>query len=199
MIQQISYSIENKLYLSITDRCTLACTFCPKTQGSRLVQGYDLTMQHRPNVNEIIASIHNPTAYTEIVFCGYGEPTLRLKTLLEVARYIKQNGGRVRVNTDGLADLVHKKHTLPALSEWVDTISVSLNAQNEIVYNSYCCPKLPGSYIAMLKFIRQATNYLSDVTATAIDGLPDIDIKACEQLALSLGAKFRRRELDRVG
>lgn len=199
MTQHISYRIDNKLYLSITNRCTLACTFCPKTQGNCLVKGYDLTMQHRPDTNEIIAAIDNPSNYTEVVFCGYGEPTLRLKTLLEVACYIKQNGGQVRLNTDGLGDLVHKGRALPALGKWVDTVSVSLNAHNEIVYQHYCCPKLPSAYIAMLNFIRQAKQHIKNVTATAIDGLPDVDIQACEQLALNLGANFRRRKLDIVG
>lgn len=200
MLQQISYRIDNRLYLSITDRCTLVCTFCPKTQGCRLVHHYDLTMQHRPTTNEIIAAIDDPTAYTEIVFCGYGEPTLRLKTLLEVTCYLKQHGcTRVRINTDGLANLVHKGQALPALGQWVDAVSVSLNAQNEKIYNRYCCPQLPNSYSAMLDFIHQATHCIPEVIATAIDGLPDVDITACEQLAHSLGAKFRRRELDRVG
>ncbi|KOR28640.1 radical SAM protein, partial [Achromatium sp. WMS2] len=113
--QQISYKIQDKLYLSITNRCTLVCNFCPKTNGCLQVHDYDLTMQYRPTVSEIIAAIDNPTYYTEVVFCGYGEPTLRLKVLLEVAKFIKQHGGQVRVNTDGLADLVHKGKALPAL------------------------------------------------------------------------------------
>jgi len=200
MSQQISYRIDNRLYLNITDRCTLVCAFCPKTQGSRQVHKYDLTMQHFPTSKEIIAAIDDPTIYTEIVFCGYGEPTLRLKTLVEVASYIKHTGGqRVRVNTDGLADLVHKNKALPMLSSCIDAVSVSLNAQNAEIYQQHCCPRLPNSYAAMLKFIEQAKDCINEVTATAIDGLPGVDILACETLAYSLGAKFRRRELDRVG
>ncbi|KOR29812.1 radical SAM protein [Achromatium sp. WMS1] len=199
MMQQISYRIADRLYLSITDRCTLVCAFCPKTQGSKLVHDYDLTMQFRPNTEQIIAAIDDPINYEEIVFCGYGEPTLRLNTLLAVATYIKQHGGRVRVNTDGLANLVHKKPVLPALGQWVDAVSVSLNAQNESIYQHHCQPNLPGSYHAMLDFLRQAPKFIPNVTATAIDGLAGVDIKACEQLANSLGVKFRRRTLGIVG
>jgi len=197
--QQISYRIDNRLYLSITDRCTLECTFCPKTRGEMSVKDYDLTMDHRPDVQEIIDAIDDPAKYDEVVFCGYGEPTLRLNVLLEVARNIKQRGGRVRVNTDGLANLVHKNDTLPELGKVVDAISISLNAQNEEIYNLHCQPNLPGSYAAMLKFLREAPEYIKEVSASAIDGLEGVDIAACESIAKECGVRFRRRVLDLVG
>ncbi len=197
--QQISYRIGQNLYLSITDRCTLECAFCPKTQGVRRVQGYDLSFDHRPDSTEIIDSIDDPTKYHEVVFCGFGEPTLRLGVLLEVAHSIKARGGRVRLNTDGLADLVHKKPTLPDLGRTVDAISVSLNAQNQRVYDLHCQPQLAGSYQAMLQFLKQAPAYIAEVTATAIDGLAGVDIAACERIAQDFGVKFRRRILNQVG
>jgi len=197
--QQISYTIRNRLYLSITDRCTLECRFCPKTQGVPFVKGYDLRMDHRPDEQEIIAAIDDPARYEEVVFCGFGEPTLRLKVLLAVARDVKARGGRVRVNTDGLTNLVHKDDTLPELATCVDALSVSMNAQNAEVYDRHCQPGLPGSFEAMLKFLEEAPRYIPDVTATAIDGLEGVDIAACEQLAEERGVKFRKRVLDKVG
>ncbi|KRT54756.1 TatD family nuclease-associated radical SAM protein [endosymbiont of Ridgeia piscesae] len=199
MPQQIAYQINNRLYLSITDRCTLECAFCPKTQGNMQVKGYDLTPDHRPEAEEIIAAIDDPKAYDEVVFCGFGEPTLRLNVLLKVARNIKSRGGRVRVNTDGLANLVHKNDTLPALSECVDAISVSMNGQNEEVYERHCRPNLPGSFEAMIKFIEDAKAHIPQVTATAVNGLEGLDIDACRKRAEALGVEFRQRELDRVG
>jgi TatD family-associated radical SAM protein len=196
---RISYTIGDRLYLNITDRCTLEGRFCPKTLGRPQVQGYDLTLTHRPTVEEVIASIGDPARYAEVVFCGYGEPTLRLTVLLEVARWVKAHGGRVRVNTDGLANLVHKDDTLPLLAECVDALSVSMNAQNAAVYEQHCQPALPGSYDGMLAFLRAAPRHIPDVTATAIRGLPGVDIDACEQLAHALGVKFRTRDLDKVG
>jgi TatD family-associated radical SAM protein len=197
--QQISYQIGNNLYLSITDRCTLECAFCPKTFGDMTVKGYDLTFDHRPTAEEVIASIDDPASYDEVVFCGYGEPTLRLNLLLQVARYIKQHGGRVRVNTDGLCNLIHKHDTLPQLAECVDALSVSLNAQNSEIYDTHCRPNLPGSYEAMLEFLRRAPEYIADVTATAIDGLEGVDIAACETIAKAMNVKFRHRTLNEVG
>ncbi|MFA7094984.1 MAG: TatD family nuclease-associated radical SAM protein [Gammaproteobacteria bacterium] len=197
--QTIAYTIGDNLYLNVTDRCTLECAFCPKHNGSRHVHEYDLTLEHRPAVEEVIAAIGDPAAYREVVFCGYGEPTLRLKLVLEVAEYIKSRGGRVRINTDGLANLVHKRNVLPEMAERVDALSVSMNAQNAEVYNRHCHPALKGSYEAMLEFLKEAPRYVPEVTATAIDGLEGVDIAACRTLAEKLGVRFRRRVLDVVG
>ena len=198
-MSQIAYKIRNSLYLNITDRCTLACEFCPKTRGVHQVHQYDLTLANRPEVDEIIQSIGDPRAYDEIVFCGYGEPTLRLKVLTQVARWIKEHGGKVRVNTDGLANLVNKRNVLPELKGLVDALSISMNAQEESVYNRHCQPALPGSYQAMLDFLEQAPAWIPHVTATAIDGLDEVDIEACKKLADERGVEFRPRKLDNLG
>ncbi len=197
--QTVAYAIEDRLYLNITDRCTLVCAFCPKTLGSRRVHDHDLTLDHRPSFDEVITAIGDPTAYAEVVFCGYGEPTLRLGLMLEVAAWVKQRGGRVRLNTDGLASLANKRDVLPEMAGRVDAVSVSLNAQSPEVYNRHCQPALPGAYQAVLAFLQEAPRYIPEVTATAIDGLEGVDIAACERVARMCGARFRRRELDVVG
>ena len=195
----LSYVIGNSLYLNITDRCTLACRFCPKHNGSKNVHEYDLALERRPSVEEIIGSIEDPARYDQVVFCGFGEPTLRLKVLLAVANDIKQRGGRVRVNTDGLANRVHKRNVLPEMAGCVDALSISLNAQNAELYDRHCQPALPDSFATMLDFVALSPRYISDVTASAIDGLEGVDIDACRQLAEERGVKFRRRVLDIVG
>ena len=197
--QTIAYPIDDRLYLSITDRCTLACRFCPKTQGSTQVHDYDLSMDHRPSTQEIIDAMGDISRYAGVVFCGYGEPTLRLKVLLEVAREIKRQGGHVRVNTDGLANRVNKRNVLPEMAGLVDALSVSLNAQNETIYDRHCDPSLPGSWQAVVDFLGLAPQWIPDVTATAIHGLDGVDIGQCRLLANRLGVKFRQRELDQVG
>jgi len=195
----LAYPIEDRLYLNITDRCTLSCVFCPKTRGSRQVHHYDLTLRERPRPDAVIDAIGDPTRYAEVVFCGYGEPTLRLKPLLQIATHVKVLGGRVRINTDGLANLVHKRNVVPELATCVDAISVSMNAQNAAVYDRHCRPALPNAYPAMLDFLALASERIADVTATAIDGLEGVDIEACRELAMARRVKFRARRLDVVG
>ena len=116
-----------------------------------------------------------------------------------MAKHVKAQGVKVRLNTDGLANRVHKHNVLPELGQYIDSISVSMNAQNETVYEKHCHPSLAGSYQAMLDFLQQALFYISDVTATAIDGLEGVDVQQCAAIAQALGVKFRRRVLDVVG
>jgi TatD family-associated radical SAM protein len=198
-LQTLAYTINGARYLNITDRCTLRCRFCPKFRSGPQVHDYDLALEKRPTTEEIIAAIGDIEDYREIVFCGFGEPTLRLKPLLAIARYVKTRGGRVRVNTDGLGNLVHKRNILPELGECVDSLSVSMNADTEPLYNHHCRPALPGSYAAMLDFLGQAPHHVETVTASAIDGLEGVNIEACRQLAAARGVGFRRRILDDVG
>lgn len=195
----IGYTLHGNRYLNITNRCTLRCAFCPKFNGTWEVQGYDLRSQHEPSVEEMLAAVGNPRDYHEVVFCGLGEPTLRLYPLLEVATRLRNQGARVRVNTDGLANLIHGRDITPDLEDNIDALSISLNAQDEATYNRHCRPKEPGAYAAMLDFTERARHFVPEVTLTAIDGLPGVDIAACEKIARDLGVNFRRRVLDQVG
>lgn len=197
--EKLVYTIGENLYVNLTDRCTLACEFCPKIQGSMKVHEYDLLLSQRHSAEEYIAQIKDPSQYKEIVFCGFGEPTLRIKELLIIARYCKKSAVAVRVNTDGLGNLVNKRNILPDLAECVDALSVSMNAQNEEVYDRHCVPALKGSYQSMLAFLALAPDYIPDTTATAIDGLEGVDIAACEAQAKQFNVKFRGRVLDIVG
>ncbi len=197
MSQRIHYQIGNTLYLNLNDRCTLVCDFCPKTQGTLEYHGYDLSLEHRPEIDEIIAALPQHLAdFDEVVFCGYGEPTLRLKTLLAVAKYIKEQGGKTRINTDGLANLVHKRNVLPEMQGYIDALSISLNAQDEETYNRHCAPQLPGAYDAMREFLRLSPQYIPDVRASAIEGLDGVDIDACRTITEESGAHFTHRKLD---
>ncbi|WP_136679947.1 TatD family nuclease-associated radical SAM protein [Neptunomonas sp. XY-337] len=193
------YQIDNRLYINLTDRCTLACKFCPKHNGTTKVHDYQLALGSRPSPEAIIEKIGDPTAYEEIVFCGYGEPTLRLKALVSVANAVKAAGGKTRLNTDGLGNLFHKEDIIPLLSTCIDAVSVSLNAQNEYLYEKHCAPSLPHSYPAVLAFIERSASWIPDTTVTAIEGLEGIDIPSCARIAAERGAKFRSRALDVVG
>jgi len=197
--QTIAYAVGDNLYLNITDRCTLRCHFCPKFNDSLKLKSYDLKLEHRPSETELIEAIGNPKEYAQIVFCGYGEPTLRLKAVLAVAKHIKQHGGKTRLNTDGLGNLVHKRNILADMAQLIDAISISMNASRPDVYENYCQPQLEGSYDAMMTFLTRAPNYIRDVTATAIEGLDGVNIEDCRNIARWLGVKFRTRQLDILG
>ncbi|WP_299801718.1 TatD family nuclease-associated radical SAM protein [uncultured Shewanella sp.] len=193
------YDIRNSRYLNITGRCTLRCQFCPKHNGSKQVHQYQLDLNRQPKSEELIAQLGDVPKFDEYVFCGYGEPTLNLTTLLEVAEEIKQRGGQVRINTDGLGNLFHRRNILPELAACVDSLSISLNADTEALYLQHCRPKLAGAYPALLEFIKLAPQYIKDVQVSAINGLEGVDIQICREIVETRGASFKQRELDIVG
>ncbi|MCG5525072.1 TatD family nuclease-associated radical SAM protein [Ectothiorhodospira haloalkaliphila] len=196
----VGYTLHGRRYLNVTHRCTLRCAFCPKYNRTWDVQGYDLRLQADPTVAEMIEAVGDPVQWEAVVFCGLGEPTLRLDDILEVARDIKARGARcVRINTDGLASLVHGRDVTPEMAGCIDALSISLNAQDELTYERHCRPKLPGAHAALLDFARKARAHVPEVTLTAVDGLAGVDIAACEAIARDLGVGFRRRVLDQVG
>jgi len=195
----IAYGLHDNCYLNMTWHCTLRCRFCPKFNGSWEVQGHDLYLHDEPDAKQLLAAVGEPDIYKEIVFCGFGEPTLRLDVLLQVAASLRRMGARIRVNTDGLANLIYGCDITPLLSQSVDAVSISLNAHNEEQYEYHCRPKRPGAFGAVQNFARLARDQGMDVTLTAIDGLQGVDIEACRGIAQGLGVKFRRRFLGVVG
>ncbi len=196
---RIAYRIRNSLYLNITNRCTNVCTFCAK-RGDFHVKGHFLKLPGEPEAEQVIAEVGDPAAYDEIVFCGFGEPLLRLREVREIAARLKAKGARIRVNTDGLANLVHGRNILPELAGLVDALSVSLNAPDAETY-ARICPNRYGeaSFPALLDFLREAPAFVASVTATAV-ALPGLDHEAVRRLAESIeGVSFRLRDYNDVG
>ncbi len=195
---RIAYVIRNSLYLNITNRCTNRCTFCAKFRDFT-VKGHQLCLEREPTEEEILTAIGDPAGYDEVVFCGYGEPLLRLELVKKIAARLKQKDIRVRINTDGQANLVHGRNILPELTGLVDAISVSLNAPDAATYQKICQSEFgEHAYSAIIDFLVAAKKHIPSVTATAVT-LPGIDIEACRKLAEDLGVTFRERTYNEVG
>ncbi len=196
---RIAYPIRQSLYLNLTNRCSNRCTFCAKNK-SFMVKGHDLQLEREPDAEELIAAVGDPKKYQEIVFCGFGEPLLRLETVKKVAAELKKRGARIRIDTDGQANLVYGRNILPELRGLVDAISISLNAENAAKYYQLCrSPFGEEGYKGILEFIRQAKEVVPEVIATVID-MPGVDVQACRRIAEEkLGVKFKVRTYDEVG
>lgn len=199
LLPRIAYRIRNSLYLNITNRCNLACRFCPKFTDFE-VKGYFLKLPHEPSVDEIFQEIGLSEKYDEVVFCGYGEPTLRLEVLKTIAAQMKDSGVKhVRLNTDGLASLVYGRNILPELATIVDAVSVSLNASDATTYAKNCPSKFGESaYLAVCAFIAEAKKYIPDVVASVV-AIPGLDLEDCRKRAEELGVSLRIREYMNVG
>lgn len=194
---EIAYRIRDSLYLNVTNRCTNRCSFCVRSY-SDFVKGHNLRLGREPALDELKEAVGDPAGYAEVVFCGYGEPLLRLDLVKELSAWIKANGGRVRVNTNGQGNLIHKRNILPELAGIVDSLSISLDAHDAETYERICLPASGGAFEGVVEFIREARKYFADVQATAIE-MEGVDIKKCRELARTLSVDLRVRKLDVVG
>ena len=199
---KVSYQIRNSLYLNLTTRCTADCSFCTRLTRP-VVQGYNLKLDREPTAEEVWGSIDNCTKYDEIVFCGYGEPTLRLDVIKEVSKKIKAAGGKVRLNTNGHGNVINKRNILPELKGLVDSVSISLNADTAEAYDAIVRP-LPGLrngiYEKVKEFIEDAKNYIPNVQATIVTNQEGVDESKCENISLNkFGVNYRPRRYNIVG
>ncbi len=190
---QIAYPIRRSLYLNLTNACTDRCVFCSLSTSdfwegkgtAPIVKGHHLRISRDPTAEELIQAAGDPTRYEEIVFCGYGEPIIRLSVLLEVARRLKEKGAKkVRLNTNGHANLIHRRPVAGELKGVVDEVSVSLNTPTAEQYLEICRPAfgLP-TYDSIKTFIRECREAGLKVTATAV-AMPGIDVEACRRVAV---------------
>ncbi len=194
---EIAYKIRENLYLNLTNRCSNVCGFCARFHTD-YVKGHNLKLRREPELDELKNAIGDPKGYREVVFCGYGEPLLRLDLVKALARWIKERGGRVRINTNGHGNLIHRRNILPELRGIVDALSISLNAHDAETYERICKPVYKNAWEGVKEFIRESVKYIPEVTVTVVD-LPGVDIGKCRQIAEDSGARFRVRRLNAVG
>ncbi|MBQ9728430.1 MAG: TIGR04100 family radical SAM protein [Clostridia bacterium] len=197
----ITYAGRNGIYVNITNRCPCACTFCLRHHDDHVFNSGSLWLEREPTVKEICDSIDtwDLAKYEEIVFCGYGEPTERLEDLLKVAEYIKSKSSiPIRINTNGLADLIAGEKVAHKLEGLIDTVSVSLNATNKEDYLKLVRPKFGiDSYNAMLSFTHDCTKYVPNVIMTVVDKVTTKEEQEkSREICESVGATFRVRPYE---
>lgn len=194
-----SYSIRDSIYINITHRCTNRCSFCARTTTDH-VKGYNLKLDSDPTVDEMIASLGDVSRYDAVVFCGFGEPTLRLGALKKVAAYAKSKGKPVRLVTNGEANLIAGRPVAPELAGLVDKVSVSLNAPSAKEHDHICCSVFgERSYPAIIDFIKDCRLNGIEVEVTCLDFIGEEAVSAVRRTASGLDAEFRLRHLDVVG
>lgn len=194
----ILYEVGEGLYVNLTNKCPCACTFCIREEGDGAYGSDSLWLQHEPSYEEIIEAFKKVDLkkYKEIVFCGYGEPLTRVDMIVRVCDYIHSVCNlKIRVNTNGLGDLIHGKEIEPLLEGKVDVVSISLNAPNAEDYVKVTKPRfgLP-SFDAMLHFASECKKYVPEVIFTVVDCIPEEQIEASRKIAEEIGVSFRIRE-----
>lgn len=196
----IVYEVKNGLYVNLTNRCPCACVFCIRNNADGAYGSDSLWLEREPDADEIMAAVAaaRPERFAEIVFCGYGEPTERLDVLLDAAGRIKRAYPNlpVRVNTNGLADLIAGGSVAAKFKGLVDSLSISLNAADAEEYAALCRPKFGiESYAAILRFAEDAKRYVPSVvmTVVAAPGFTDEKLAACRAVCERIGVPLRVR------
>lgn len=194
----ILYEIGDTLYVNLTNRCPCRCTFCIRDEGDT-VNGHDvLWLEHEPTAEEVIDGLRHLDLkrYSELVFCGYGEPMEAFDVLKEVARWVKGNTELpVRINTNGQGSLIAGCDITPELEGLVDTVSVSLNSPDADEYLALTRSRFgEEAHPAMIGFARRASKYVPMVVMTTVGGtITHKQEAACQKLCDELGVTYRIR------
>ncbi len=200
MTNNYVYEFGDSLYLNITNRCPNKCEFCIRNIKNG-VAGNDLWLLKEPTYQELIddLSLYPLSRYKEIVFCGFGEPLCNLSLLSQIGPYLKRKGLRVRINTNGLGNLINNRDDVAKLiSSYVDCVSISLNASTAETYQEICRSKYgEQAFYAMLQFAKDCVEAGIDTTMSVVDFIGEEEIEACRKLVAETGAKFRVRETIR--
>ncbi len=189
-----TYKIGDSLYINVTNRCDAKCGFCDRKEDA-VISGYNLSMSksEEPEAEVYIREIGDPKQFKEIVFCGYGEPTIRWDVVKKVARYVKENEGRTRLITNGHGCLINKRDIVPELSGLIDVVSISFNSGDPRQY-SEMVGLGTDSFNDMINFAKEAKNYTEKVVMTVI-AMEEVNIERARKIVEEkIGAEFRVRQ-----
>ena len=197
----ILYEVHDNLYVNLTNKCPCACTFCLRQDRNEMNGSGSLWLDHEPTLDEVKVEFakFDMEKYGEVVFCGFGEPTERLDVMLDVAAFVKEKYGKtIRVNTNGLGDLVNGKDTAPMYEGKVDIVSISLNTPNPERYLELTRSKFGiDSHAAMLEFAKNVKKYVSQVVLTTVGTtLTKEEEEECRKICEEIGVTYRIRPFE---
>jgi len=198
MSQCVTYIAYDGLYVNMTNRCSNDCDFCERNIIDSVGDADSLWLEYEPSCQEVLASIteHDLNGFSELVFCGFGEPMMRADDLLTVARHVKKAAPKlpIRINTNGHANLITRRDITPDMSGVIDRLSVSLNRADEKAYTEHMRPDFGSeAFAGLLSFVEKAKKYVPDITLTALDLITPDELTRCREIAEKLGVAFRVR------
>jgi len=205
-IMTLIYRYKTGLYVNLTNRCPTACVFCIKSGWKMGYRGSDLNLGGaEPAAAAYAAQIKDAwlqKSFEELVFCGYGEPTMRLQALLDTAKAVRTGALapvpkelRIRLNTNGLGSLVNGRDIVPELKGLVDSVHVSINTADPAQWPALMRPApeyARDGFESALSFAAEAARLLPETVVTAIDGV-GADLEKVRDLAARIGAGLRIR------
>ena len=195
----ITYTVGDGLYVNVTNRCSNRCEFCIRNNGDGAYGSDSLWLEREPTAEEIANAIieSNPASFSEVVFCGYGEPSYRLDAIRAAVTAVKAKfpGVKFRINTNGHSDLIHGRDTSPEYAGIFDCVSVSLNTPSSERYDSLCHPVFENSHAALLTFTERVGHYVPSVILSVVrQTLTEDELAECYEIASRAGVELKVRE-----
>ncbi len=194
------YAVHDNLYINLTNRCPCSCTCCIRRNGDGAYGSDSLWLEREPTCEEVLGEFdkYDMSKFSEIVFCGYGEPMERAEDVAFIGKELKKRypDKLIRLNTNGLSDKIHGKPTAHLLNDAVDIVSISLNSGNAEDYNKVTRPKWADSFEAMLRFAEDCKKYVPKVMFTVVDVISEREINESKAVSEKLGIPLRIRPYD---
>ena len=195
---EILYKVHNNLYINLTNRCPYSCTFCLRQKMDKVGESDTLWLLREPTAEEVIEEFKkwDVDSFDEIVFCGFGEPTEAFDVLKKVAEFIKSKYNKpIRLNTNGVGNLINKTNIAPELKGLIDTVSISLNNPDPEEYAKLVRSKYGvKSFQEMIDFAKECKKYVPNVVMSTVDTtISHEEEKKCKEICDKIGAEYRIR------
>ena len=195
---EILYKVHNNLYINLTNRCPYSCTFCLRQKMDKVGESDTLWLLREPTAEEVIEDFKkwDVDSFDEIVFCGFGEPTEAFDVLKKVAEFIKSKYNKpIRLNTNGVGNLINKRNIAPELKGLIDTVSISLNNPDSEEYAKLVRSKYgEKSFQEMINFAKECKKYVPNVVMSTVDTtISHEEEKKCKEICDEVGAVYRIR------
>lgn len=188
------YILGEAVYINLTNSCTNDCVFCVRN-GHDGVGGYNLRLKREPEASDVISELIKLPKIEKAVFCGLGEPTMRINILIEVAQYFKSRGAYVRLNTNGQGSAFAGEDIVPKLVGLIDVVSISLNASSAKEYQRICRSSFgEQAYSHMLKFTESCVAHGIETVMSVVDIIGEEEVEKCRKIAQKIGARLRIRK-----
>lgn len=198
----IIYIFEGSPYFNLTNKCPCSCVFCIREKKDVVGEAKQMWHDTQPTFEDVKAAIDalEWSKYDRAIFCGYGEPTNALDLLIKTAAYMKEHHPaiKLRLNTNGLSDLINQKPTAELICKYIDAVSVSLNEVTSEKYDKITRNIFQGqAFDSMLNFTRECVKYCDDVRMTVVDIISKEEIAEAKKVCESTGARLTVRKFVR--
>ena len=195
---EILYKVHNNQYINLTNRCPYSCTFCLRQKMDKVGESDTLWLIREPTAEEVIEEFKkwDVDGFHEIVFCGFGEPTEAFDVLKKVAEFIKSKYNKpIRLNTNGVGNLINKRNIAPELKGLIDTVSISLNNPDPEEYAKLVRSKYGVKpFQEMIDFAKECKKYVPNVVMSTVDTtISHEEEKKCKEICDKIGAEYRSR------